>query len=325
MEALRVYDAAANNFSLSQAAIMVEQLPNTAKGRNWGYRLDLMFGQSSDLLHSTELRPNVYRNVFQAYGTYVAPVGRGLTVDFGKWASTIGAEGTYAKDQINYSRSFFFTFLPFYHTGMRATYPVNDKVSLAYWLVNGANQAEDYNGFKSQLAQITVKPTSRFSWTGQYYNGREQMQPGPGLAAPRGRFHIMDTFGFWTPTDKLTVGAEFAAVIDRDMPNAPPRRTSGGIGYLRYQISPKVYYGQRYAHMNDRGGLFGGGVSQRLNDLTSTIGYRPMDGFEARFEYRHDQSNVPFFSRRGANPLSRRQDTFALGLLWWFGGKSGTW
>jgi hypothetical protein len=55
-----------------------------------------------------EPRPQVYRNVFQAYGTYVAPLGKGLTIDFGKWASALGPESNYTKDQINYSRSYFF-------------------------------------------------------------------------------------------------------------------------------------------------------------------------------------------------------------------------
>jgi hypothetical protein len=64
----------------------------------------------------------VYRNIFQAYGTYVLPLGGGLTVDFGKWASSLGAEGNYTKDQMNYSRSYWFDFLPFYHMGARLNY-----------------------------------------------------------------------------------------------------------------------------------------------------------------------------------------------------------
>ena len=72
----------------------------------------------------------IYRNIFQAYGTYVAPVGNGLTIDFGKWGSSLGIEGNYTKDQMNYSRSFFFDFLPFYHMGVRVAYPVNDSFTL---------------------------------------------------------------------------------------------------------------------------------------------------------------------------------------------------
>lgn len=46
--------------------------------------------------------------------------------------------------------------------GVRATYNVNDKLSLQYWLVNGANQTEDFNGFKSQAALITFKPNKNY-------------------------------------------------------------------------------------------------------------------------------------------------------------------
>ncbi len=141
-----------------------------------------MAGQATETLQGgaqNENRPQAYRHLFQAYGTYVLPVGKGLTVDFGKWASALGPEGNYTKDQINYSRSYFFNFLPFYHMGFRNTYALNDKLSLSYWLVNGVNQTEDFNGFKSQLGQAVIKPTKNLSWTINYYNGQEQRDLNP--------------------------------------------------------------------------------------------------------------------------------------------------
>ena len=38
------------------------------------------------------------------------------------------------------------------------------KINVAYWLVNGAQQAEDFNGFKSQALIVTLKPTSTLTW-----------------------------------------------------------------------------------------------------------------------------------------------------------------
>lgn len=343
---LRAYDVSANSFVLNQAGMVLERSPDVAGGRRWGYRLDLMFGQATETLQGgaqNELRPQAYRQIFQAYGSYVIPAGKGLTVDFGKWASSLGSEGNYAKDQINYSRSYFFNFLPFYHTGFRATLPVNDKLSLTYWLVNGANQTEDFNGFKSQLGQAILKPTKNISWTLQYYSGQEQrdlvpdLNPGlpsiptqPGLSVnlvrptPRGRFHVIDTYAFWNANERLTLGAELSYVINRVESQSAPQRVAGGVGYLRYQVTPKLFFGQRYARLNDKAGLFSG-ASQNLNDLTSTMGYRFAEGFEPRVEYRRDFSNVPFFLTRDAGRLSKHQDTFTLGLLWWFGGKNGSW
>ena len=39
-------------------------------------------------------------------------------------------ESNYAKDNFNYSRSYYFNFLPFYHMGFRTKYPVNDRLTL---------------------------------------------------------------------------------------------------------------------------------------------------------------------------------------------------
>jgi hypothetical protein len=130
---LRAYDVLNNSFSINQADVMLDLDPDVAEGRRYGVRLDLQFGQATDTLQgnpSNEVRPQIYRNIFQAYGTYVVPLGKGLNVDFGKWGSSLGIEGNYTKDQVNYSRSFFFDYLPFYHMGVRATYKVNDKLAL---------------------------------------------------------------------------------------------------------------------------------------------------------------------------------------------------
>src|ERR1022692_4493728 len=115
---LRAYDVSSNAFSLNQADVVIENAADPAHGKRFGLRLDLQYGQATATLQgnaSNEPHPDVYRAIFQAYGTYVVPVGSGLTVDFGKWASSLGLEGNYTKDQMNYSRSYWFNFLPFYH------------------------------------------------------------------------------------------------------------------------------------------------------------------------------------------------------------------
>ena len=89
---LRAYDVLSNAFSLNQAAFVVDSPPDTASGKPYGLRLDLQFGQATQTLQgnpANEPRPSIYRNVFQAYGTYVVPIGKGLTVDFGKFASSL--------------------------------------------------------------------------------------------------------------------------------------------------------------------------------------------------------------------------------------------
>ena len=260
---LRAYDVSSNSFSINQASLIVEHLPTPTS--RVGGRIDLQFGQATETLQGSsanEQRPQVWRNLFQAYGSYLAPVGSGLQLDFGKFSSSLGNEGNYTKDQITYSRAFSFNYLPFYHTGLRATYNITPKVNFTYWLVNGAQQTEDFNGFKSQGFIFTLKPASTVSWNVNYYFGQEArdvlptLNPGiptaptqPGLPttninpAPNGREHIFDTYATWTPKGKFTLVGEADYVLNRTYSHDQPGRVAIGSLTARYALRPNTNLG----------------------------------------------------------------------------------
>jgi hypothetical protein len=346
---LRAYDVLSNSFSINQADVVFDLDPNVAEGRRYGVRLDLQFGQATDTLQgnpANEVRPQIYRNIFQAYGTYVAPVGKGLTVDFGKWASSLGIEGNYTKDQVNYSRAFFFDYLPFYHMGVRASYKVNDKLALNYWIVNGTNQTEPTNSYKDELFGFTAQPTKNILWNFNYYVGQDHpdvsqatnctvpLQPGLCVKeinpAPDGKAHIFDSYVTWNATPKLTLSAEGDYVVSREWANAAPGESSapslvdGGVAYARYQLNPQMALGGRFEYFSDRNGLYSG-TAQALKEFTGTYDYKFREGFLARAEFRRDWSNVPFFLTNKPGVLSASQPTMTVGMVWWYGGKQGVW
>jgi hypothetical protein len=346
---LRPFDVLSNVFSINQADLVFDWQPDLASGRRYGMRVDLQFGQATETLQgnpANEPRPEVYRNIFQAYGTYVVPLGKGLTVDVGKWASSLGIEGNYTKDQMNYSRSFYFDYLPFYHEGVRASYKVNDKLTLNYWLVNGTNQSEPTNSYKDELFGFTAQPAKTVSWNFNYYIGQDHpdvmpatgcvapVQPGLCLApidpAPDGKAHIFDSYVTWNAAPKLTFALEGDYVIQRLWANAAPGESSapaevyGGVGYARYQFKPRMALAGRGEYLNDKGGLYTG-RTQVLNEFTGTYEYKFGDGFLARVEFRRDSSNVPFFLTNKPGVLAKSQPTFGIGMVWWYGGKQGAW
>jgi Putative beta-barrel porin-2, OmpL-like. bbp2 len=347
---LRAYDVLSNEFSLNQASVIFERAPDIAAGRRWGARLDLQFGQATDTLQgnpSNEPRPDIYRNVFQAYGTYVVPVNKGITVDFGKWGSSLGIEGNYTKDQINYSRSYWFDFLPFYHMGARVSIPLNDWFSVNYWIVNGTNQVEATNGFKDELFGFTAKPHKTITWTMNYYVGQEHpdrsvvatcgpvpVQPGLCFAeitpAPNGRTHIFDSYATWQANPKLLFALEGDYFIQRLWANAAPGQSSapahtdGGAAYVQYQFTPKIALASRAEYMSDRGALFSG-ISQALKENTVTFDYRVADGLLMRYEWRRDFSNQPTFLSDVQGVFKKEQNTATMGVVWWWGRKEGPW
>lgn len=347
---LRAYDVLSNEFSLNQASLVLEHAPDVAAGHRWGGRLDLQFGQATDTLQGNpvnEPRPEIYRNIFQAYGSYVAPVGKGLSVNFGKWSSSLGIEGNYTKDQINYSRSFWFNFLPFYHMGALVSYPVSDRFSLNYWIVNGTNQVEATNGFKDELFGVTAKPLKTLTWTFNYYLGQDHpdrtpvsscgpvpVQPGLCFVAitpaPDGKTHIFDSYATWNTTPKLTLALEGDYFIQRLWAQAAPGESSapshvdGGAAYIQYQLSPKLVIATRAEYMADPQGLFSG-ISQDLKESTVTFDYKLNNGLLMRYEWRHDYSNDPTFLSDVQGVFKKSQTTAGVGLIWWWGRKEGAW
>jgi Putative beta-barrel porin-2, OmpL-like. bbp2 len=346
---LRAYDVLSNAFSINQADLVFALDPNVEAGRRYGLRLDLQFGQATATLQgnpANEARPDIYRNIFQVYGTYVVPLGKGLTVDVGKWASSLGIEGNYSKDQVNYSRSFYFDYLPFYHEGIRASYKVNDKLAVNYWVVNGTNQSEPTNSYKDELFGFTATPAKNVLWNFNYYIGQDHpdvsaatnctapLQPGLCLQqinpAPDGKAHIFDSYVTWNATPKLSFSLEGDYVISREWARAAPgessapSRVDGGAGYVRYQLTPKMALAGRTEYLSDRGGLYTG-TTQALKEFTGTYEYKFGDGFQAKAEFRRDWSNVPFFLTNKPGVFSSGQPTATVGLIWWYGGKQGAW
>jgi hypothetical protein len=344
---LRPYDPSSNSFTLNQGAVVIERTPDPSQGRRFGLRLDLMFGQTTESLAgnpANDPRTAPYRNIFQAYGTYVFPLGKGLNVDFGRFASSLGFEGSFAKDQINYTRSLLFASLPFYHMGFRSSYKLGNSTTATWVLVNGINQTEDFNGFKSNHLMLSTSLSKSVSWTGSYYVGQENrdlrpMPPSnvppvfptqPGLSTDRlnllsnGRTHIADTYLTWNVTPKLTLAGEGDYIVSRLYSNSFPSHLAGGAGYVKYQFAPVFSLAGRFEYVSDRGGFLSG-TTQALKEGTLTATYQPVDGFQVRWEFRHDYSNQPFFLTRTPGFEKKEQNTALLGLLWWFGGKQASW
>src|SRR5579862_162550 len=347
---LRAYDVLSNAISLNQADLIFEHAPDAAAGKRFGMRLDLQFGQATETLQgnpANEPRPEIYRNIFQAYGTYVARVGRGLTVDFGKWGSSLGIEGNYTKDQINYSRSLWFSALPFYHMGVRANLPLTSKLAVNYWVVNGTQQTEPTNGFKDEMFGVVVTPRKNVTWTVNYYLGQEHpdvlqvpnttaipTQPGLNFVAirpaPDGRLHIFDSYVSWQTTPKLTLALEGDYEIQRLWRNAAaghssaPSEIAGTAGYAQYQLSSHWALGARAEYLSDPQGMFSG-VSQALKETTATVDYKVAEGFLMRYEWRRDFSNQAYFLTSTQGVRSEQQNTATVGLMWWFGRKQGAW
>jgi Putative beta-barrel porin-2, OmpL-like. bbp2 len=191
-----------------------------------------------------------------------------------------------------------------------------------YMLTNGIQQTEDSNDFKSNHFTAIVKPTGKIAWTTSYYFGQEQPDAGQ-PTGPDGFFKVFDTYVTWAATSAASLGVDVNYVTNQVNKGDDTLSLQGIGAYARYQLSAPAGLSIRYERLDDEG-LFGG-IAQVLQEVTLTAEYKPADGFALRGEFRRDWSNQSFFTGPAPGDLRRQQNTALVGLVWWFGNKTGTW
>jgi opacity protein-like surface antigen len=312
----RAFDVRHNAFSLQMGKISLEK--KNSVDSPLGFRVDLAAGETVDRIISVSdsSRNDATKHVLQAYGSYVAPGG--LTIDFGKFYTPIGAEVVDTKDNFNYSRGWLFTYGPYYHMGLRAKYAFNDKVAVSGFLVNGWDNVFENNvkTGKSVGVQLGLTPTKRFALTQTFMAGPEApLANVPAVSLRDNWRQVSDTVATVYVTDKFTLLGNL--VYGRDGDNTGARGDwTGFAGYFRYAFTDKLAFSPRFEVLRDADGLRTG-TAQTVKDITLTQEIKLANNFLTRFEYRRDFSNQNFFTN-SAGVAKDNQNTFIIGLSYFF-------
>jgi hypothetical protein len=316
----RVYDIRHNAFSLQLARIGFER--KNSKESPLGFRVDLGVGETVDrtISISDSVRNDGTKHILQAYASYVAPIGNGLTIDFGKMYTPVGAEVVETKDNFNYSRNWLFAYGPFYHAGLRMKYAFNDKVALSGFVFNGWDNLYENNvgenAGKTVGFQLGLTPTKKFSLTETYLVGSEApLANVPAVSARNNVRHIADTVASYLVNDKFTLLGNFVIGSDADNDGVRSKWT-GFAGYFKYQFNNNFAFSPRFTVLNDHDGVRTG-TPQTLKDFTLTQEVKLRSNLLTRFEYRRDFSNRPIFTNYDGIAKGN-QNTFTIGLSYFF-------
>jgi hypothetical protein len=131
----------------------------------WGTELLVHTGKDDEIFGFSATAPNIERSEWLrhlglANVSYLAPAGKGLTVQGGIFSSLIGYDSLYAKDNFNYTRPWGADFTPYLMLGVNASYPVTDTLTATAFVVNGYWHLADANGVPSSGVQLAYRPTS---------------------------------------------------------------------------------------------------------------------------------------------------------------------
>src|SRR6202049_1483090 len=202
MSGARFFDANTNQFGLNMIELTVDKRPDATTGEagRTGYHVSLGFGQAINTVNGSEPVTGVgfAQYLKEAYFSYLAPVGKGLRIDVGKFVTTAGEEVIETKDNWNYSRSLLFYYaIPYYHFAARASYRFNDRFSIQGTIANGWNDIVDFSSAKTYGVSFTWNPTKQWDLTETYYIGP---QPEKGnFANTSDRRHLSDTAITYSP------------------------------------------------------------------------------------------------------------------------------
>lgn len=318
---LRAFDVASNQFALNLVELVVDKQPDVNNSRT-GYHIALGFGQAMNAVNATDpggLGFDQYLK--EAYFSYLAPVGKGLQIDAGKFVTPAGAEVIETKDNWNYSRGLLFSYaIPFFHFGMRAKYTFNDHYAVAGYLVNGWNNVIDNNTGKTYGGSFMWNPTKKFGVTENYLIGPELANDN---TAKR---QLVDTVVTYSPTGRLSfiVNHDYGRG-DKIPTSTKPVFWTGVAGYVRYAFSSTNAIATRYEYFDDKYGVMTGGFAsptpQHLHGFTGTYEHLMAHHILTRMEFRRDQSNMPAFVK-GNSPVMA-QNTATVGLVYMFDSREG--
>ena len=319
---LRAFDRESDTFDLNAIQLNVYRPAPEAGGV--GFRTEFTYGTDAQVIESGGFLGGTDEfSIQEAYAEAKIPIGSGLTVWVGKFATLLGAEVIENYMNWNASRSFLFNLaIPFTHTGARATYSwLDGKVVTTAGIVNGWDLAIDNNKVKDIEAQVKWIPTEHFNIVQNFMMGSQ---------IPDDRSdnrYIFDTVATWVPLPndlpKLTLMANYDYGREKRAGRIAPAGEPGSADwqgyalYAKYDLNDWVTLGARWEQFwDDQGYRTGSAVLNDLWEMTYNADFKLYKNLLTRLEYRHDHAVSSTAFDTGSE---NTQDTAQASFIYLFG------
>jgi hypothetical protein len=328
---LRLYDLD-GGYTFNAAEFSIKKDPSDAYP--FGFGLSIMGGQDARKNHALGIfrgdddvfpfRDTPPIDLLEAYASYKIPIGSGLTIKAGKFASLLGFEVIEAPLNLNFSRSLLFSFaVPLTHVGALLSYSFGDVFTMTAGPVVGWDVARDNNSSMSVMGQFILTPTKDWIFGFNWITGPEQNKNNDNIRT------VLD----WTATFNGLKDTVLGLNVDYGWEKKEASLVAAGLrdttatwwgvaGYAAYDWTEKLRTTFRAEYFVDsdsaRTAAQAPGLSTKVWETTATVRYKIWKGLLARVEYRHDQANEKVFKIKNTGPTSRAQDTISLDVIYQF-------
>jgi hypothetical protein len=232
----------------------------------------------------------------QAYLNYT--VGEKLTFTMGQFGTHIGYEFIDAPLNFHYSiNNTFNAGIPFYHTGVKASYAFSDKVSLMAGVVNGTDNINDNNRGKSFIGQLSLLPYESVSVFLNTIQGNEANARVNG-SDTSSYFGVLDLTASIRLSKKATLGlwamhGTLRGEFQGGNYTSSAKNWYGVNVYMTYKLTDYLTVGSRLEYFNNESGARalltnGNGTSAGTMTITANLSLAD-DRLLLKPEYRLDE------------------------------------
>jgi hypothetical protein len=288
-----------NSFSLDQVWLTLSR--DASADQRAGFRADFVYGKTASILSGNNNDGNAGNDfdLYQGYATYLAPIGEGVTLQAGKFATLLGAEVAQARDNWNVTRGNVYNYLqPINHTGVLASTPIG-PVTATFGVVDETRAFPatnvDKNHNKALLFGLGAGgETFSGSFAGTY--GRS-----PTGATKEDKELILDFIARFTPSERVSSYVNFDYISSEN--RFDPTLEYDGYGVsaaARVALADSTGLAGRVEYLKldpDAGSDFG------IWGVTGTVDHALIGGLTVRAELRYDaltESGTLYFGDDGA-------------------------
>jgi len=331
---LRIFDGDSNSFRPNMAQLVFEKegTNGTTAMERAGFRVKLDVGEDAQF---TGGRTGDDIDFQELYAQFVAPIGNGLDIRIGRMNTLVGYEVIESPFNPNFSRSWLFGLgQPFTTTGIRLSYAVSERLSVAVGAINSfTGLTEDTNSAKSVEGLVSFKPTEQLGVNLYGFFGRESSNTVSGA----GKRVLIGSYVTFQATEQLGFVVEGYYANQENgsgISSGRNARWNGLAGYTIYDFDDQWGVRVRGEIFEDAGGdqsclgsagsggnanvcTIGAPIAQTLWETTLTLQYKPAPSLITRLEFRYDKSDQNVFLD-GRNTPTNNQQTLAVEAIFLF-------
>lgn len=297
----------ADGFNLNVVQLRIESPLDETE---WaaGYRADLWFGPDAKALGTDSYLGDGMSDlaIRQAYVALRMPVGNGIDWKLGVFDSIIGYESIESRNNPNYTRSYGHSIEPTTHTGVLATYRLDEMLKFSAGVANtvgpainsrahpipvligdeefnaGGDKAESYKTYMASAEVIAPDSLGFLSGSTLYAGivGGFNNNYGENQTS----YYLGSTLA--TPVAGLRMGAAFDYLDIRDLGG----ETWAVAGYASFQATEKLSLHGRAEYLRDRGEQQVVNFAEKTLALTATAQYDLWQNVISRLELRWDHA-----------------------------------